>query len=755
MKRSTLAVTYLVAILFAPPCFEGFAGAWEVEPQPNGVYFHVSPAGNDNWSGSLKAPNSDRTDGPFATLTRARDAIRKLKSDARYDAPVTVLLMDGTYYLAEPLLLDGQDSGTREKPITYAAGRGQRPILCGGRAIGGWEPHQGKILKCHLAEVKAGRWNFRQLFFNGLRQLRSRWPKHDPDDPLYGGWAFLEATLPEGEKNTSMFRFAPTDQLPRWAKTDQAEVNVFPWYCWVNDVIPVERIDPHQRTITLARRPTYDFMTLMPGNRFRVENLLDELDGPGQWCLDRQTGTLYFWPPEGDLHDGQVVAPRIDGLIDLAGAPDQPVRCVTISGLTLAHTLSPFPDHQHENFHSPPPRGAAVRLRNCQECRVEQNRFQMLGGDAVRLQDANSQNRIVGNEISHVGSAGISLAGDSPGNTNTWADQAVLRENSQKYPTLTANVISNNQIHHCGLMKKNGGGIQAYGINSVDNLISHNLIHHMSDKGIVLQDGFGRFTIEYNEMYRLGREIADTGGIMTNRWFTLENDPKLGRGHLIRFNRIRDCIGCGAYAEKRQPKGVGDQTTAGGKIHTPYYTWGIYFDNSGTDNTVFGNIIISTVLGAVSMPVGSPKNNRVENNIFISSSGNQIDLQIGPGSLGNRFLRNIVYYHDRNAALLAVRSSTPAAIAECDYNVYYPAAGQPITVRGLAGGTLADWRRLGFDKHSVVADPLFADPGCGDFRLRRESPALKLGFRQIEAERIGLEEEYRARLENESRSSRR
>ena len=751
MKRSTLATVCVATLLLAPPFFGGFASVSDADSPPNGAYFHVSPAGNDNWSGTSSAPNSDRTDGPFATLTRARDAIRQLKSDGRYHTAVTVLVMDGTYYLTEPLLLNGQDSGTDRKPITYTAHPGHRPILCGGRTIAGWKPHQGRVVKCHLPEVKAGQWNFRQLFFNGRRQLRARWPKHDPNDPLYGGWAFIEATLPEGEKSTSMFRFAPTGQLPRWAKSDRAEVNVFPWYCWVNDVIPVERIDADKRTITLARRPTYGFMTLMPGNRFRVENVLEELDGPGQWCLDRETGTLYFWPPGGNLDDGQVVAPRIDGLIDLAGTPDQPVRCVTISGLTFTHTLSPFPDHQYENFHSPPPRGAAVRLKNCRECRVEENRFQMLGGDAVRLQDANAQNKIVGNQIAHVGSAGISLAGDSPGNTHTWADPAVLRENSQKYPTLTANVISNNHIQHCGLMKKNGGGIQAYGINSVDNLVSHNLIHHMSDKGIVLQDGFGRFTIEYNEMYRLGLEIADTGGIMTNRWFALENDPDLGRGHLIRFNRIRDCVGCGAYAEERQPKGVGDRTTAGGKIWTPYYTWGIYFDNSGTDNTVFGNIIISTVLGAVSMPVGSPKDNRVENNIFVSSSGNQIDLQMGPGSLGNRFLRNIVYYHGKNAALLAVRSSTAAAIAACDYNVYYPAAGQSITVRGLEGGTFADWRKLGFDEHSVIADPLFVDPEGGDFRLRPESPALKLGFRPIEVERIGLEEKYRARLEDASR----
>ena len=160
-------------------------------------------------------------------------------------------------------------------------------------------------------------------------------------------------------------------------------------------------------------------------------------------------------------------------------------------------------------------------------------------------------------------------------------------------------------------------------------LIAHNHIHDMSDKGMVMQDGFGRYIVEYNDMHQLGQEIADTGGIMVNRWFVLPDDPELSAGSLIRFNLIRDCIGCGAYAEPRHPKGEGDRTTAGGRIWTPYYTWGIYFDNSGTENTVFGNIVVSTVLGGVSLPVGDPQNNRVENNIFIGSSGNQFDLRLG------------------------------------------------------------------------------------------------------------------------------
>jgi parallel beta-helix repeat protein len=49
----------------------------------------------------------------------------------------------------------------------------------------------------------------------------------------------------------------------------------------------------------------------------------------------------------------------------------------------------------------------------------------------------------------------------------------------------------------------------------------------------------------------------------------------------------------------------------------------------------------------------------------------------------------------------------------------------------------AAWQAMGFDKHSLVADPQFVDPDKDDYRLKPDSPALKLGFRQIPVERIG------------------
>ncbi|HXF61658.1 MAG TPA: hypothetical protein VNK95_08575, partial [Caldilineaceae bacterium] len=52
--------------------------------------------------------------------------------------------------------------------------------------------------------------------------------------------------------------------------------------------------------------------------------------------------------------------------------------------------------------------------------------------------------------------------------------------------------------------------------------------------------------------------------------------------------------------------------------------------------------------------------------------------------------------------------------------------------------SLSEWQALGYDRHSVFADPLFVDPDNGDYRLRPESPALRLGFESFDIRGAGL-----------------
>ncbi len=716
----------------------------------SGRCFYVSPRGDDRWSGTVPAPSGTAgrgADGPFATLARARDAIRVLRAQGGVDGPIDVLVLGGTYRFSEPLVLDARDSGTPEHPVTYAAFPGERPVLSGGRALTGWEPYRGTIVQCAVPSGTV----FRQLFHDDRRQIRARWPARDPAEPRYGGWAFIEEVIPKraGEPYPRTFRCGPERPTRRWDRPQQAEVFIHPWLCWLNDIIPIESVD-ESGTITLTRCAHHGKHELTVGNRFIVENVLEELRGPGQWCLDAEAGTVYFWPPggsvgEGTVGEGTVVAPVTDRIIELRGTDGDPVHDIAITGFTLAHTRSPFPDHQHaETFHSPGLRGGTVHLEHAERCRIERNTFRSVGADGVHLEGYNAHNTIAANEFAYPGACGVSVASNSKQNTVTWMDREVVAERTREYPHFIGNAIRNNHIHHNGVIKKRCGAIQVFAMNSVDNVIAHNLIHDTSDKAVMMKDGFGRITVEYNRMERLGLECADTAAVMSESWFVLDDDPDLSKGLVIRNNLIRDVIGCAAYGTPMKRDYVRG-TRAGGRIWTPYFNWGIYSDNTGMSIVVYGNIVAGTVLGGVSLPVGNPTNIVIENNVFVDALASQADLQIGggwtkgEGASGNRFVRNVIHYTTRDAALLNTTEQTRTAFAECDYNLYHPAEGQTPVVNGVPGGSFDAWRELGFDRHSVFADPLFVDYANGDYRLRPESPAFALGFRPIDVDHIGLE----------------
>src|SRR4051794_16967287 len=90
--------------------------------------FYVSPRGNDRWSGRLADPIEN--DGPFATVSQAREAVRALLKTQ--PGPICVFLRAGTYYLDSPLEYGPEDSGTQNAPVIYAAAASEEVTLSGG-----------------------------------------------------------------------------------------------------------------------------------------------------------------------------------------------------------------------------------------------------------------------------------------------------------------------------------------------------------------------------------------------------------------------------------------------------------------------------------------------------------------------------------------------------------------------------------------------------------------------------------------------
>lgn len=125
--------TIVLLLLSASVCYPQ---APRAQTQPRAA-FYVAVDGDDAWSGSLSAPNEMRTDGPFKTLGRARDAIRQPREKPQSD--LTVMVRGGTHFLPDTLVLTSEDSGARQRPVCYLAYPGEKPVLSGGRPITDWK----------------------------------------------------------------------------------------------------------------------------------------------------------------------------------------------------------------------------------------------------------------------------------------------------------------------------------------------------------------------------------------------------------------------------------------------------------------------------------------------------------------------------------------------------------------------------------------------------------------------------------------
>lgn len=652
-----------------------------------GATFYVAPHGNDAWSGTTEKPNASRTDGPLATLTGARDAIRKVKGSAGLAEPVTVVVQAGTYRLTEPFVLGPQDSGTAEGPITYAAAPGAKPVISGGCVLTGWKKKSKGLWVAELAEAKGRNWMFRQLWVNGKRATLARSPNEGYFRVVGKAAPIVDpATGKEMDSSKLAFRFKPGD-LKQWPDLQDANVTVF--FHWETGMLRIKSMDEATSTVTFTGEAMK--WPFWGGQRYYVENAIEALDAPGEWYLDCDSGTLYYRPRPGeDLGKAEVVAPRLTQLVRLAGDTELgvPVEHVRFEGLSFQHCDYVLEPEGHCDWQAACTVPAAIQANGASFCALERCEMAHIGPYAAWFQWGCKNNRLVANHIHDLGAGGVKIGEGGIAPTEATDTRG--------------NEVSNNFIHDSG--KVYYGAIGVWIGQSSDNIIAHNEICDQNYTAISCgwTWGYGptkahRNRIEDNYLHHIGQgKLCDMGAI-----YTLGTSP----GTVIRGNLIHD---------------VWDWEEG-------YGAGGIYPDEGSSQILIENNVAYNTASGGLTVHYG--KNNIVRNNIFALGRDNQVYLGRRDMDSNLTFERNIVYYVE---GALFTRESDLAA----DNNVYWNTKGEPVVF--LNGASLKQWQAKGLDVHSVVADPKFLNPRRFDFRLRPDSPALKLGFQPIDISKAGL-----------------
>jgi hypothetical protein len=677
---------------------------------------YVSTTGNDRWSGRYPEPNADQTDGPVTTIEMARNIIRRLKGIGKLYKPVNVWIRGGRYILNEPITFTDADSW----PVTYAPYQDEQVFIESGKTITGWKVEKLGTIDVWVTEIQEvvlGKKYFRQLFVNGERRQRTRLPKsgYYRMENVPG----LDRTIFFGDQvfnGTDVFNYKP-GHIKNWKNINDVDVIVD--HAWVDERMPIETIDESTRLVKSNRKSVFALMDDVTDDYsvYFVENVFEALSEPGEWYLDRSNGKLHYIPMPGEkIEEVEIIAPNLEQLIKIKGKPEENkyVDHIRFENITFQYTdwhqpklygMSTF-GFLSENVATSPQAGVhvpgAIYLEGARYCTFEECKISHAGFYGIELADGCFSNSIVGNEISDIGAGGIKVNGsDAKGLACRRTGNNRITDNS---------IFSGGNVFRCSV------GILM--VHSFGNLVSHNHIHHLFYTGIssgflwgyednVCKDN----VIEKNNIHDIGMgAMSDMGGI-----YTLGVQP----GTVIRGNVIHDIV----------------KKNYGGN--------GLYLDQASSNIVIENNIIYNVSSHGIAQHYG--RENLIRNNI-IAFCGEEC---VHPGKLESHnaitFIRNIVITNGK--PVFAVLKPEACNFTS-DLNLYWNASEKINLEEGSKSIEDSDikltqttknskWIQEGYDLHSIYENPLLQNLSKFNFKLCENSPAITLGFKDIDISDVG------------------
>ena len=523
------------------------------------VTFYVSPQGNDTNRGSTK-------DQPFATLQKAVDSA----AQASDPDGAMIFLAKGTYFATEPIRI--------EKGSIALIGEGEESqppevTISSGRIITGFKEIEKGLVVVEIPDVKAGKWDFRDLYINGHRSTRARSPNE--------GYFRVEKS---GQDRRTNFTYNEGD-LKKWKDLDSTGlggVELVFLHDWSITRCPIKEIDETERRLTVPRRIGCDLEFFYidqwePHPRYFVENSIEFLDAPGEWFLDTQEGKLFYLLKEGETADTlEVIAPVATQLLLAEGTAEHPIE-VSLRNIRFAYAAYvPKPENTSwesqaasisfpggpgaGNFRASP---AAVHFEYVSGGRIDNCLFEHLGENGLWLARGCSQTTVSRSVFRDIGANGVMVGTHNPAGTTVectvekslvektgqtifgaigiwvgFAQKTDINDNiirntpyggisigwqwNPRPTTTRENKIRNNLIYDCMLTLADSGGIYTLGYHP-ESVIEGNIIHSIPNSagnaesnGIFLDEGTKGFLIRKNTIFNTAQSSIRAHRVDTN-----------------------------------------------------------------------------------------------------------------------------------------------------------------------------------------------------------------------------------------------
>ena len=500
--------------------------------------FYVSLQGKDSNNGTRQAP--------FATLQRAQKAIRDL--NMRKEA-INVYLYPGNYRIDRTLVFSEEDSGTDKYPITYRSLTGKRDVvLYGSRTVPVTKISKitdesvrkriapelvDKLLEIDLSDMNLkhiarfpdvfnDNGNIITLFANNKRLPISRYPNQGYMEMKHvlinGGGEEDGANWRDFYDNDGPVRRAPRQGIfqyrdlrhSHWvdaARRGEVWLKGYWRVPWQNEAIRVDKIDTTLQMVVFSQPISGGI-----GNKYMrpqgsgkekywLLNLLEEVDIPGEWCLDFAARKIYLYPPS---NDGQLTLSIADNSSPIIEAK----HASHIRFLNLC-----FEETQRNAVEIN--EGKNILIAGCRVRNTTKTAIIINGGKNHTVQSC---------DLYELGGGGVWLKGGDENSTpRVAAGHRVVNNHIFEFSQIEKIYCA---AINCGFTGGGGGGHHT----AVGMYIANNLIHGTPHVGVL----FGSFDniFEYNEIFDVCRVSNDMGG-----FYSFDDNKRMGN-LIFRYNFI-------------------------------------------------------------------------------------------------------------------------------------------------------------------------------------------------------------------------
>lgn len=549
----------------------------------NDADFYVSTKGSDDNDGSFSAP--------FRTIKKASEAVEKLVSSGKKQGEkMTVAVMAGEYAESD-ILFNEKGSGSESAPVTYTAYGDGEVIVNGGMTLksedfenvsGEAAERLNKDVVNNIKMLDLSKYNLTvddygklksvggftteqyydgaaevtacELFFNNSRMELAKYPNegnlkegeildkgdcYEPNPPGPTDETWLERRNQRG--GTFVMDDETYNRVKSWKTTEDVWVFGYFFWDWADMSTPIAKIDDSTKSLTTKYCSQYGFKE---GGIYHFYNVLEELDAPGEYYIDRENNILYFYPPE-DLKESDVMLSVTDKNIFTFS---EKAQYINIEGITIQGT-----------------RGNAVGMLG-QNCSLTNCHIKNAAGVGVEMKGMN--NTVQSCEINAIGKDGI-----------------ILESGESETFTYGNNVVDNNSIHDYGEVQKSA--VAAVTLVGIGNKISHNEIYNAPQTAIHFTGNEN--IIEYNNIHDVVLQSSDAGAIYTGFNYSTY-------GNVVRYNCVYN-IGSGDFTPNAIyfDDNTSGQTAYGNVlINIPGYAFLI---GGGRNNKVTDNLIINAQKG--------------------------------------------------------------------------------------------------------------------------------------------------------------